>query len=371
MNENQGNCVQAFINNIVFPKTMPEVLLYCRERGGFDVEGLIEDADSTGYTEWSVPRWAKIGDVVFFMHSKTSIQTIRRLNTEFEREYFLYSDLTERIIADGLEKGRELYRLYGGKIFAVGRVCGVPFYEQNQSEELHWKNREYAGIDSLTLLEHPVDISEFNSFITVSRQSGITGVFGKEFEQLKKLIGEKNELPEFLHNAVSMSIPLSRVNRENWLRIVLEYRYRFFLESQFRSYYTDFFLAELGDRKTFYRECPCERKGCADTFADNVILLAGKYLPVEIKLNIRSQSDLGGQLRQYCRTDKLWLNRQKEKQAEQSCVIPDRVMVMDTDGIYLYRDGTGTIDFLASLDDFNEVQDIREFREILIKQVLG
>ena len=44
---------------------------------------------------------------------------------------------------------------------------------------------------------------------------------------------------------------------------------------------------------------------------------------------------------------------------------------MDTDGIYLYRDGTGTIDFLASLDDFKEVQDIREFREILIKQVLG
>lgn len=58
--------VQAFINNISFPKSLDELEDYIYNAGHYDIEGLLV---SSG-TEWTAPRWAKAGDTVFFMHAK-------------------------------------------------------------------------------------------------------------------------------------------------------------------------------------------------------------------------------------------------------------------------------------------------------------
>lgn len=71
--------VQAFLNNISFPKTLDE-LEYFAER--FNVEEILNVKE----TEWTAPKWAVKGDIVFFFHAKTAIQKITMLETKLKQE---------------------------------------------------------------------------------------------------------------------------------------------------------------------------------------------------------------------------------------------------------------------------------------------
>ena len=73
-----GENVQAFINNISFPKTLDELYWFATEHGSFNVEDILFETE----TVWTSPKWVKIGDVVFFMHSKTAKSIITKLRTE-------------------------------------------------------------------------------------------------------------------------------------------------------------------------------------------------------------------------------------------------------------------------------------------------
>lgn len=53
------------------------------------------------------------------------------------------------------------------------------------TENLHWKSNIYAPIDDIFLLENPIDISEFNIEIDVSRQNSITSVLDEKFSFIK------------------------------------------------------------------------------------------------------------------------------------------------------------------------------------------
>ena len=103
-----------------------------------------------------------------------------------------------------LERGRKLHKVYGGKIFAVGRVSGSPVHENYQDDDtmpFHCDSKLYTHIDSICLLENPIDISEFNSFISITRGGAITGVFGDEFIKLRQVIESKNLLPRYVKKA--------------------------------------------------------------------------------------------------------------------------------------------------------------------------
>ncbi len=69
---------KSFISNISFPKTLDEVMYFINERGQFDVQDIM----TASYVEWTAPKDAYIGETVYFMHSKTSIDTIRHLKRE-------------------------------------------------------------------------------------------------------------------------------------------------------------------------------------------------------------------------------------------------------------------------------------------------
>ena len=60
--------VQAFINNISVPKTLEE--LYNHYLKGNDAQNLVKEIVTEGSTEWTVPKWAKRGDIVFFYACK-------------------------------------------------------------------------------------------------------------------------------------------------------------------------------------------------------------------------------------------------------------------------------------------------------------
>ena len=69
------DCVQSFVTNMSTVSSLEELAI----REGIT---LPEELISSSSTEWTSPRWAKAGDIVFFMHSKTARSTITRLRSE-------------------------------------------------------------------------------------------------------------------------------------------------------------------------------------------------------------------------------------------------------------------------------------------------
>ncbi len=353
MQNNQLDFVNAHINNISFPKTIEELEYFIYERGSYNVEDVINESED-GYTIWTVPRSSAIGDVVFYFHAKTAIQWIRKLETavkslnEEEHEVALLSEW--------LDKAKDLYSQYGGKIFAIGRISSRPKAENQEDECLHWRGRIYANVDDLFLLENPIDISEFNSFILVSRQSAITPLPATEYERLKNIIIAKNpQVPQYFVDSKIGDYNLSKINANNFIEITHSYRKRFLLESNFRSYYVDYFLKTLSGRK-YYRECQCHTEKNPLARVDNVFELEGKKILLEVKLNIELEKDLISQLEQYIKADYIYLTTEHEKRVTD--FERNFMFVIDVYSVYKYTAADRKLTKLFDLDELKYPNDI-------------
>lgn len=176
--------MNAFITNISFPKSLDEVLYFIEERGKFDVQEVMT-ADNV---EWTAPRDSRIGDAAYFMHSKTSIDTIRHLRKELKLNQTEIDPVICDTLFKALNQGEELYREIGGTIFARGTVCGDIIIDDVATRDgLHWRSRYYAPIDSISLIRPPISIDEFFSFINISRTGAITKLTAEQNMELRAL----------------------------------------------------------------------------------------------------------------------------------------------------------------------------------------
>ena len=433
------NYVQSFIDNFSVPTTLEELLWYIREVGEFDIEELLRSNE----VSWTVLRWCKIGDIVFFMHAKHANTHLRRLkreatltttdnttlrnNTNFttnntkttsnntnptntnptsdedkdkdqpeqpveNEENSLDKDNTltpedKHLCSIWLDKAIALHKTYGGKILALGKVIGPTEVFPNDGEiEPHWGSTLYADIE-VTHLENPVDISEFRPFIKISPHTAITGVFGDEFKKLMSLITQKNSnIPDYYTSSVSATMPLSKISQENYLDITAEYRHAFMLEAQFRSFYVNYLLKDIGDQKKFYYECCCRKEGQSPAYVDNVILFNGKYLPVEVKLNVDIEPDLIGQLQRYVNLDWAVLNNPGEegKKVDQ---LYNAVLVIDTNRVDVYNarqahcnqapqnvgsDNNGdSLQPITDLNDLKTKEDVLNLKQKILHYLVG
>ena len=177
---------RAFITNISFPKSLDEVLYFMNVRGKLDMEDVL----NSKYVEWTAPKDAEIGDDVFFMHAVTSIDTIKRLKRELNELKSAFSEADYSVLNDALERATTIYEKYGSKIFATGKVCDEIIEDTVARDDgLHWRSIYYAPIDSIEVIEKPIDISEFRDFIKVSRTGAITKLKPSQVSELKALIG--------------------------------------------------------------------------------------------------------------------------------------------------------------------------------------
>ena len=358
--------VQAFLNNVSFPKNLKELDYYKDE---FDVETLMY----AEWAEWTTPKWAMPGDIVLFFHAKTAIQQISRLETELKHNPEKIAESKKQELEDALKWARELYKLYGGKIFAIGKIAEQPFYdahpfmseEEERERNIQFRTRQriFAKVDEIFLLETPIDISEFSNFIFVSRQSAITPVVGNDFVRLKSLIASKNEIPDYLQESSATPLPLQKINVENWLDVTQEYRRLFTLEIQFRRFYVDYLLRELGDQKTFYSECACYKNGACTGYVDNAILLHKKWCPVEVKLNTATEAHLFDQLRKYCGVERVVAREGRKLPIEK--LVQTKVIVIDTEKVYLYDNDVGEMKVILCLDELKTKEDIQLLRQKL------
>lgn len=355
--------VQSFITNISFPKTMDEFIYFLEDNFHFNVDDVLNEE----YLEWTAPRWSKINDIVFFMHSKTAISTITKLRTEYLSNKNNYTKKKQALIEKGIEHALNNYKKYGGKIYAIGRIIKPTIYDNFYRNEvdLHWRGRIYAPISDLIILDNPIDISEFNDFIFISRQSAITGVFGKEYEQLKNLVLHKNNVKKYFKESISIALPIKDINKDNWIDISMEHRRSFFLESQFRSYYTDYLLEKITDQKV-YRECTCKTDNKPDYFVDNVIFINKNPILVEIKLNIENEKDLPGQMSKYCNCDNIII---EGKVNQISKYVSEKAIIIDTEGIYLFDNNTREIKKIYNLDHLKSLNEIIKIKKILVNSM--
>ncbi len=346
--------INSHINNISFPKTIEELEWFIYEHGCYNVEDVIIECEQ-GYTIWTVPRNSVIGDIVLFFHAKTAIQWIRKLETAAQN--LDESKHNKKILTEWLKKARELYSLYGGKIFAVGRIASRPEFEDEQEAFLHWSGRIYAKVNDLVLLEKPIDIAEFNSFIMISRQSAITPLPSNEYQKLKDIILANNtNLPEYYLKSKIGDYNLSKINAENFLEITKQYRTRFLLEINFRSYYVDYFLQAITE-KQYYRECQCYTQKNPLARVDNVFEYNGKNFLLEVKLNILLEKDIKKQLNKYINAEYIYLTNKSNSRINN--FERDFMFVIDMFSLYKYMPRTNELVSVFNLDEINTIKDIK------------
>ena len=344
--------VNAHINNISFPKTIEQLEEFIYVNGYYNVEDIINEA-TKGYVLWTVPRSSVVGDIVLYFHAKTAIQWIRKLETATKSLDEKKHD--KKLLLNWLKRARDLYSLYGGKIFAIGRVSSRPEREVDEAT-YHWSGRIYANINDIYLLESPIDISEFNSFILVSRQSAITPLPSKEFEKLKFIIKTKNQNgPSWFYESKIGDNQLSSVNQNNFLEVTKPYRIRFPLEANFRSYYVDYFLKAISGNNV-YRECQCHSSKTPLARVDNIFEFLGKKILLEVKLNIALENDLIRQLNQYICADYIYLSNDANEQTTD--FEKDFMFVIDVYSVYKYTVKTRTLIKIFDLDDIANKDDI-------------
>lgn len=349
--------VNAYINNISFPTSIEELETFINEHGMYNVEEVL------CYPEvcWTVPRSSKIGDIVLFYHAKTAISRITALAAKVKMLPD-GSDHSKTLLMDWLERARGLFKMYGGKVFAVARITGSPEYwktEDNAANPYHWHGRIYADVGDIVVLDSPVDIHEFNSFIKVSRQSAITPLPAAEFNKLRCIIQSRNEnLPNYFLRCQIGCYSLSHINRDNFLAVTQMYRRRFLLEIDFRSYYVDYLLKSLVGHQ-FWQECRCHTEGKPNCFVDNVFKFANQYFLLEVKLNIQMEKNLSGQLRQYINADHIYLEKGTLKE-EITDFERKYMYVIDTNAFYRYDAATDQLIELVRLDYVTSVNEIKQ-----------
>lgn len=118
--------VQAFIDNISFPTTLVELEDFIDE---FNVEQIL----TVDETEWTAPKWAVEGDIVSFSCEDGDSTNYKVGNrNEKEKEWMKESDWFEMFVDalgnyeqvsldddirwQALQRARELYKKYGGRI---------------------------------------------------------------------------------------------------------------------------------------------------------------------------------------------------------------------------------------------------------------
>lgn len=353
--------IQAFINSIALPDSIDDLRFYLTNDDRLlNPEHLIVNSTA----QWSVPRWCKRGDIVLFMVTVTSFQAISRVRAEIKRKKDQLSDSDYRLLKYGIMREESIYKNVGGCIFAIGRVAG-PIVK------FPGDVRVYADIDDITMLEEPIPYDKFKNKVPVSKGGSITPVYSEKYSILKTKITKQNDLPLYVLKSHSAPIREHYINRSNWLDIAKYYRFHYTLEEQFRKAFVDYLLKEISDSRKIYAECYCKKDTGQYGYIDNVVLFNGKYLPVEVKLNVDLETNLIGQVSKYCSLSLLNLDNKQILSKPIENVYSDKVVIIDTYGIYLYDDSKLAYTKIYDFFNLSSKEDLQLIRISIIDSLTG
>lgn len=171
----------AKIINFQAPKGYDDLAYYFANYNGTNIDFLFEDA-KTGVAEWTVDKTTGVGDSIFFMCAKTSVDHMRHVVVE-TRKYGNEQELSFS------QNEFSLYKKYAGYIVATGNVIEEPYLEYEDGKT--WRAKIAVNI-----LDNPISIDAFRDFITISRTGSITKLNDEQYSKLLELISGKNEIEQ-------------------------------------------------------------------------------------------------------------------------------------------------------------------------------
>jgi hypothetical protein len=242
-----------------------------------------------------------------------------------------------RDLAPLLNRAVQIAAKYSGAIFGCAEIAGAAEY--HKSDLYHFESRFFAPLARFHVFEHPLRSEIFSKYIKIS-QNTITPLYGQEFDGVKALLSEHNNLPCFLRVAGSGVLSFRTVNRENWPTISCNSDTRFICEAQLRAYLLDHLFRELKDTGTaVLEECQCYRNSQKTGTVDYFVRICGHWIPVEAKLNILAERDLMSQIAKYVKIDTFVPTKGSSRSKIFQVTDQGICIVADQSGIYVVRNG--------------------------------
>lgn len=348
--------VQAYILNISAIKSIEEL----REMVDGEYVHTVEMPLLIGkqeINEFTAPKWIMRGDIVFFYHAATANSYNRQLRKEIQNGNF---EDSEKLL-EYLDYCDDLYKKYGGKIYAFGSISDTPFYSESGWEHPHFKTRIFAPVENVVKLDCPLSAKKFKDFLPIARQKAVTPVFGNSFMKLKSLILQNND-SDYLKKCETVAFPLKDVKKGTWIEFANQNGKKYLCEEQFRKYYVDFLLMSISDDGKIYSEVECIKDEKSVGRVDNVILINGVYMPVEVKLSARfDEAGLMEQLERYVSADYFDIDVDSDLfQISQGYVI-----FIDIFNICIYdNEIKNTLSIIMSLDNIRCMYDVRKLKNM-------
>ena len=177
----------SFITNFQSPVELDDLIDRFKSDGITNLD-MILDREQYVSVAWTVDKNATVGDTVYFMCAKTSVDHMGHLCALLRK-----AEVADEELLAYAEAQRKQYREKAGQIIAVGRVADEPFSMWDSGwNSPYWRSPWYARIDNIRVLDRSVSITEFRDFIQVSRTGAITKLTNEQNEALQKLIAGKS-----------------------------------------------------------------------------------------------------------------------------------------------------------------------------------
>lgn len=173
----------VFIDNFTNSRDLTDLEWQYKNEHGTNINFLLDDFKN-GYTTWSVPKKATIGDTVVFMCAKEARNNLGMATSHMPDEY---SDEFKTFV----NEQKALYKKYSGYLLGYGTVSSMPEFDG-----VRWM----SDIEKLHRFPQAVPIDEFRSFIFISRTNSITYLDNQQWERLKWVVNQNN--PKFFDSVV-------------------------------------------------------------------------------------------------------------------------------------------------------------------------
>ena len=245
--------------------------------------------------DWSLPKSAMGGHVVWFQLTSRSLPNAKRALRQAEIEGLDLVALHVRELMPIIESN-------AGCVIAVGRVTGPPKDLGDQGR--HFRGRVFARVEDIHVLAVPVPAVQGVPLTALAAFAPTGPVVNRvfadniEYDAALEILGEKpNRIPKYAKKHISGPIPTD--DTATWIRAIRSTDVGFVVEAQVEGYFADPLLRRISDDGQVRRQVTVRKSGRNPKIADAVAWFGGVPVPVEYKLNASVAEKLSSQLASY------------------------------------------------------------------------